>query len=333
MWDDRLQKANEKQTPWPLNSTQKKYKDLFQNSIDDGSIVLKDVKFCPCGSSDLEPLTSIDRFGLPFGSKICKACGLVLTDPIISEESIPLFYEKYYHPLTFGNENPDVIKYLFGKNQGTKIFNKLINHITKKEINVLEIGCGAGFNLSDFKQLSESYGINTQAYGIEYSTKYVEYGREKLRLNLMQGGLECLDNSPILYDIVILSHVFEHFVDLTDAIAKIKSVIHENSLIYIEVPGIMDLKLKYEYDCDILKYFTCAHTYNFSLGTLSNIMSLDGFDIIEGNEKIEAMFSLNINNYNKTINYLGDLESNLAFYQSKNKIHRKVIKKIRTIIR
>ena len=290
MWNERLQKANEKQTPWSLNSTQKKYKDLFQNSIDDGSIVLKDVKLCPCGSSDLEPLTSIDRFGLSFGSKICKSCGLVLTYPIISEESIPLFYEKYYHPLTLGDEKSNKIEPLMGKNQGTKIFNKVLNYINKKKINVLEIGCGAGFNLFDFKRLGKLKNIHVEVYGIEFNTEYVQYGREKLGLNLVSGGLDCLNNSTVLYDVVILSHVLEHFVDLTDALSKIKSVIHENSLVYIEVPGIMDLKQKYEYDCDFLNYFTCAHIYHFSLGTLSNIMALSDFKLIEGNEKIEAIY-------------------------------------------
>jgi SAM-dependent methyltransferase len=343
MWNNRLINANPNQPPWNLNPLQNKVKTEFKDLIDNGTVSINEVLYCQCGSKRFESLTSIDRFGLPFGSKICKDCGLVLTDPIISSNSLSLFYENIYHPLTFGNDTPENVKFLFNKTQGKKIYNKIIGHVNGNKLNVLEIGCGAGFNLLDFKKNAESKGISAEVFGIEYNSKYVEYGCKKLGLNIMEGDLDSLNNTSMCYDVVILSHVFEHFIDLMSELDKIKSVINENTLLYIEVPGILDLKQKYEYNCDFLRYFTCAHIYHFSLGTLTNIMRMAGFQLVEGNEKVEAIYKLSNgnnpvridNNYDIIVDYLRELESNLMFYQSHNpnkKIHRRLINKVRSYL-
>lgn len=73
--------------PRKLNKVSQKYKELFFEDLKKGIIKTEVVEVCQCGSENLERLTNIDRFGLPFGSLICKDCGLVITSPRIREES------------------------------------------------------------------------------------------------------------------------------------------------------------------------------------------------------------------------------------------------------
>ena len=69
---------------------------------------------------------------------------------------------------------------------------------------------------------------------------------------------------------------------------------HDDSLIYIEVPGVVDLENKTEYLCDYQVYNVLAHTFNFSLTTLSQVMARKGFALVEGDEYIRAIFTKGI---------------------------------------
>ena len=109
----------------------------------------------------------------------------------------------------------------------------------------------------------------------------------------------------------------------------LKKISHEETIFYIEVPGGLDLKTRYVYDCDFLKYLTHAHTFNFSLSSLKATLNQCGFELVQGKEKVESIFRLNRNennsftlrennNYEEIMSYLSELETNLTFYQSKN---------------
>jgi hypothetical protein len=87
-----------------------------------------------------------------------------------------------------------------------------------------------------------------------------------------------------------LSHVFEHFPDLNHAMELIEKLCHDDSLIYIEVPGVIDLENKSEYSFNYQTYCVLAHTYNFSLSTLAHVMSSRGFTLVTGDEYVRAVF-------------------------------------------
>ena len=97
-------------------------------------------------------------------------------------------------------------------------------------------------------------------------------------------------------DILIMSHLFEHLPDLHDSLDKIEKITHDNTLIYIELPGIMDLPNKKEYMYNYQDYNVLAHTYNFSLGTLSFVLKAKGYNLLDGDEYIRSVFKKGINN-------------------------------------
>ena len=78
------------------------------------------------------------------------------------------------------------------------------------------------------------------------------------------------------FDLVILSHVFEHFIDLKMALDKLKLVLADNGMVYIEVPGIMTLNKKRVYNFDFLRYTIHAHVYNFNLSSITRILNDNG---------------------------------------------------------
>lgn len=334
---------NSDQIPWILNTIQKEYKDLFLKELGK-SIKLAERNSCLCGSSSVEIISKIDRFGLPFNSYICKNCGLIFTSPYIHEDSLAEYYSKYYHSLTFGDVKP--VDSLFERGQGRKIFKLLYPYIKRKNISVFELGAGTGSNLNEFSKEAELQGNKTVLFGLEYNEKYVESGKK-------QGiSLSCLpleqyaQKTKEKFDVIILSHVLEHFTDIKSNVNLIRKISKDDALIYVEVPGVLNLKQRYVYDCDFLKYLTHAHIFNFSQNTLKSTLEQFGLKMIYGNEKIEAVFIFEnkeqqsiINtqkNYVEIMYYLKDLEEKLSYYQSKNpnkklinRLKNKIYKKLR----
>jgi hypothetical protein len=329
---------NSGQTPWSLDTIQKEYRDLLLKELGK-SIKLAERDSCLCGSSSTEILAKIDRFGLPFNSYICRECGLIFTSPYIHEDSLVKYYSEYYHPLTFGSVKP--VDSLFERGQGRKIFRLLYPYITKEKISVFELGAGTGSNLIEFSREAEAQGVKTVLFGLEYNEKYVESGKRR------GISLSCLplaqyaQNAREKFNVIILSHVLEHFTDIESNIGFIRKISKKDALVYVEVPGVLDLKYRYVYDCDFLKYLTHAHVFNFSQSTLKSTLARFGLKMMHGNEKIEAVFvfedveqqsTLDVcESYVEIMRYLKDLEEKLSYYQSKNP-NKRLVNRLKTAI-
>ena len=324
-----------------LNNIQLQTKQNLLAAIANKTIKLTKRDKCICGNKNFEKLTSVDRFGLNFPAFICKHCGLILTNPFISENSLNQYYNEFYHPLTFGTLKPK--NNLYSTGQGKKIFLRIKKYLSKKEIKIFEIGAGTGSNLKDFKEEAFLNGLKVQPFGIEFNKEYVNYGNSQ-GMKLENLSLEdYATNFSNKFDVIILSHVFEHFIDPLKEMEFLKNISHDRSIIYIEVPGILNLKSNVSYNCDILNYLTHSHVFHFSLASLNYTLSLAGFKLMNGNELIEAVFkidrktgSANIpknqmfsieKNYNEIICYLNDLEQNMYFYKTKI-MPRKFLKKL-----
>ena len=309
-----------------LNDVTKKYKELLLKDIESKTIVLETVEQCICcKNKTFEKLLDVDRFDLPFGTYICKDCGLVTTSPRIKEESLPYYYEKYYHPLNYGKESLENQVALFKEGQGTKIFNLLKPYINEKKINVLEIGAGIGNVLDEFKQEANIHDIDVTVLGTEYSMDCIKQCEHR-NIPMIEGNAKSVLSTNQTFDIIILSHVFEHFIHLEEELNILKQLLNKDGLLYIEVPGILKNHNKDYYDFSFLGYSVHAHMYNFSLHTLSNILNKHSFSLLKGNEEVEAIFQINAseensitNDYSRIKQYLEFLEDNQEYALKQNK--------------
>lgn len=86
-----------------LNLVQKKAKNDVENKIKEG-IYKYETYNCECGAApeNFELIAAKDRYGLNVETKICKKCGLVMTNPRMTQESYNQFYDLEYRPLYGG---------------------------------------------------------------------------------------------------------------------------------------------------------------------------------------------------------------------------------------
>ncbi len=308
------------ETPWTLNDLQRQSLTNFKKAVETGAIKFIKKKACACGSRLSTQIANIDRFNLSIDSYVCEKCGLIYASPVLSPDSLRPFYKDFYHLMHFGTP-PSPQKNLYKKGQGKKIYRLLRKWFDGDQIKVLEIGCGNGNVIKEFIREAIAEDYKAVGIGLEYSKDYIKcFDPEDLDVKIIEGDLHDIASSSGPFDVVIMSHVFEHLLEPHLELQKIKNFIEKHSLIYIEVPGIFSLRYRYTYSCDYLKYFTFSHIYNYNLSSLTNTLNCNGFGLLWGNEEVESVYLLGeqsidtTENAKNVIQYLQDLERNLLYY-------------------
>ena len=161
---------------------------------------------------------------------------------------------------------------------------------------VLDVGCGKGEKLRDFLFL----GKNVE--GIDPSNSLVK-GHIKLGLKSKAGYLKDVNKK---YDLVILSHVFEHLNNLSESVNILANI--TNKYLFIEVPG----------NIKRLQPIQIDHNYYFSMNTLNHFILNDQFELIKMN-------SVNDNDYILAIYKKISKKNSFSFNKREEK---KLLKKI-----
>ena len=146
---------------------------------------------------------------------------------------------------------------------------------------MLEVGCGAGGILEYFRELGCS------VKGVDLDEEYVTFGRTDFNLNL---SVATIANAEIgtPADLVIYAHTLEHILRPMEELNEVSRRLAHGGLLYVEVPGVKNLAR--DYQNDFLRMLQNAHTYHFSLTSLTNLLRLSGFALVVGDESIRAVF-------------------------------------------
>jgi SAM-dependent methyltransferase len=215
----------------------------------------------------------------------------------MADASLPLYYEKIYHKLVFNTTSLKHLQALFANNSGQIVPDRLFDALPamKRPARILEIGMGLGNILHAFKrEIQSRWGTaEIELCGTEYNTECAEIARKTGIEAIIGGCREVYAGHKMPFDIIILSHVLEHIPDLDIFMAELLKLASEETYFYIEVPGILALHTKPEYDFDVIKYFVSAHIANYNFRTLKYHMGRYGLACLAGNEAAYGIFRLN----------------------------------------
>lgn len=291
-----------------IKDSQMKFITQINKKIRSKEYQFESISCTICKSEDFDILSEKDKFGLLHSVKICKECGLVQTNPRLTQDSYAKFYDIEYRASGMGKSLSKEKFFLRQKKRGWRIHSyleKILGHSIENKF-IVEIGTGAGGILQFFKEK------NNRVLGIDLGSEYIKYGKS-MGLDLKTGTIDLLENEKQKPDIVIYSHVLEHTTNPVEDLKKLKRHLTSNSIVYIEVPGIKFLDFSYKQD--FLEYLNFAHTYHFTLETLNNCLKKAGFNMINGNEVVIALFRSTEQNgeqiksdYKQTMEYLKKLE-------------------------
>ncbi|MDQ6957013.1 MAG: class I SAM-dependent methyltransferase [Mariprofundaceae bacterium] len=234
-----------------------------------------------CGSSSFETISKYDRHNKPLKTGICQGCGLVMHQPMPSEDEISAYYAKDYRRDYHGESKPSPRRIMRAWNNGQRILKQIKSFIPEKS-NVFEVGAGIGCTVKSF----EVDGFD--ASGIEPNTDFNSYTRDVLHASVENINLYDL-KADYSRDVLLLIHVIEHFVSPKRALTHMRGLIKDDGLLYIECPNVGAPFATFG------RLFHFAHTYNFTHNTLINMAKVAGFEVVQAftdttNPDIQILF-------------------------------------------
>jgi 2-polyprenyl-3-methyl-5-hydroxy-6-metoxy-1,4-benzoquinol methylase len=302
-----------------LNKVQREARSAVEKLIKDGAYRFESVP-CLCGASvehDLV-LAIVDRYGLEHRTVICQICGLIRANPRLDQASYYNFYESLYRQLYSGQQNFSQSQFRERSERYSARGRRIVEFLKRSKIDVagktvLEMGAGGGWNLSAFEQ------FGAKAIGFDYG-KYVEFGKKLYGLDLRCGGIKEAIDQGIEADVIILSHVVEHFTDPVGELKRLKNLFVPNGVCYIETPGVLNIHNSH---ISLMGMLQNAHTYSFSKTTLQHLMRKCGYEVQYGDEFIRmlcrpshstsAVPEIDPNHSRLVVEYLKDCEKKRPF--------------------
>lgn len=261
----------------PLSDTQLAALKVFKDKVASGEYKFMEIP-CLCGNPNVRPdyiVTEQDRYGIEMENVICEDCGLIRATRILDFPSTIGFYSNEYRSLYGGSSVPTEDFFQLQQKLGREYLEKFLAHskVQTKDLYVFEIGPGAGGILLPFQQ----HGF--KCAGCDFDQRYLEFGRQH-GLNLLYGEFtEHLQDESV--DVIILSLVFEHFLEPIKELKGILQKIKKGGYLVFAVPGIFDIHREY---IDPINYFQNAHIYNFYEAYLRVFFKQFGLEVLYGDE-------------------------------------------------
>lgn len=265
---------------------------------------------CLCEKKDDILLSQTDRHYVDFVTVCCKNCGLIRAQKYFRNEDVEDFYKNFYRTIKGYKEIPAAEKFDDEK-KTSKFKYDLLNENKIKPLNnlkIVDLGGGAGGVLDHFNNSNEKYLF-------DYFDPYLKYAETK-GIKSIKGGLDKIDFKP---DIIILSHVVEHWNNFNYEIKKLISIQKKNeTLNYIEFPGIDSLK-KGRREGDVLGDIHVPHVYYFSSYVFENLMNRYGFEKVYIDTLIKSIF-IYTGKTKKLVNYYQLCKNDLIAAEKTRKI-------------
>jgi len=220
---------------------------------------------CPvCESKNVSILYN-QKYTAHFNHKIvcCKNCNFIFVGNIPSKK----YYEEYYRNQSKyeGTREHEIHE----DQTAVQLLSFAKNNLTKKS-KILDIGCSIGYLLSVLK--NKGY---KNLLGIDPAPKCRKIAKEKYGLKIETNDLNNFSSS-IKYDLIVLSMVLEHIVDIRNSIEKIKNLLNDTGYLYISVPNVSNFYLNTvepfgEFSTEHINFFT-ESSLHFLMCGFTNVL-------------------------------------------------------------
>ena len=298
-----------------LNDIQRRAREDYLEKVENSLYTLEFSSCETCRSENFKVLALKDRYGISLSVVVCEDCGLVQTNPRMDEQSYAAFYDAEYRRLYVGEGGPTSGFFSGQMTQGRHIANFIresspVSWLGKR---VLEVGCGAGGILKHFRDLGAIVS------GCDLGAEYLRYGRDTHGLDLTQGPLSSLPENQT-FDVIIYSHVFEHVSNPKAELLEVSKRLVPGGLLYLEVPGIHNIRNSYR--SDFLRLLQNAHIFHFTLTSLNNLVGIQGFRLVAGNEHVRAIYRYAHDYKHEISNDYNAVMDGLRRYEKMRPFHR-----------
>jgi 2-polyprenyl-3-methyl-5-hydroxy-6-metoxy-1,4-benzoquinol methylase len=215
--------------------------------------------------------------------KKCICCNHFFAEhKLINEKT---FYKKNYATISHGKDLSKKFNQIINLGEKSDNFHRIKRflHFFKdlkfKPVSLLDVGSGLSVFLYGLKK-----EVNWKLHGIEPEINFTKFGRETLKLNIINSNLN-EKNFKKKFNIISLNKVVEHVKNPIKFLQLCKKKLLSNGYLYIEVPD--GLTASQQRNGRTREEFMVDHFHIFSMESLKNLLNVSGFDLLEINKIIE----------------------------------------------
>lgn len=221
-----------------------------------------------CDSPRLaEAFTARDINNRPFGFLSCEQCGTLQITEFDSQLLDYAYDSGYYGGSDTKFKWPFSSFFDWGKQMAAKKISKLINN---KNASVLDIGCGKGDFLDKLYQLG-----HTALWGNDIE----EPGNLSPHIHWVPGAFPQLESDNKQFDLITLTHVFEHLPGPVDIIEQLHQLSKPGGLIVLSQPNIQS-KQAQKYKAAWLHLDPPRHLHLIPPVQLKKMFTAAGFELV-----------------------------------------------------
>jgi hypothetical protein len=155
-----------------ITQVQKESIHKINQMVEKGDLSFQEID-CLCGHSENVNISKKDPYGLQQCVVVCKKCGLVMSNPHLTDKSYQHFYSTDIYRMIYEfGDFLEIAEDKLNSGYGKFIFDDLSPLLREREnVKILEYGCGGGWNLIHFSK------AGYKVVGYDYSPKLTQIGR------------------------------------------------------------------------------------------------------------------------------------------------------------
>lgn len=200
----------------------------------------------------------------------CAHCGFVFCDTSSLQADYDSFYEDSFYSSAYLDRKitEDEKKYVSVASE------VLRPYLHDKNARIFDVGCGTARLLAAL--FSSGY---QNLHAVDPSSACVALLNKHEGIRAAIGSVASLPFNDVKADLLILSHIMEHVIDLPAALQSIDGKLSDDGLVYVEVP---DAK---QYDAfkgfSPLRFFYLQHVIHFDQSHLCNLFAAQGYQTVK----------------------------------------------------
>lgn len=210
--------------------------------------------------------------GAQFSIVECAKCGLQLTSPRPSSNTIGEFYKSDQY-VSHSDSKQGLINWAYHFVRSIALKQKL-GHIRRLSTGtrLLDLGAGSG----GFLSFMSDHGYDCVGVEPDYDARSIALSKHNLELKDPSALGEMGDNEK--FDVITMWHVLEHIHEPVELLKKLRTLLENNGVLIVAVPNHRSKDAQI-YKNNWAAYDVPRHLFHFSKDSITKVASAAGFSI------------------------------------------------------